>query len=165
MQRAAVACGLGTLVLSACWGSYSPVPLQGGETMTFAFGEANGNSVGTLTFEKVGSGYTIKASAPMYAPQRVGPDLMAGRRPIRAFDLGMLWLPPELRAVGKQTFLGDVRELKKRDSRDVYVVWTRDGVEKRYFDKDSGFLVFAKISASSHAKSALLTLTTIPGVL
>ena len=142
--------------------NYAPAPLQGGETMTFVVMRSLENNEGTLTFEKEGTGYTIRTDWASFAPQRVGPDLHDGRRRVEAFELGMLWLPPSLREVGAQTLVGTVTAQKQINKRNTYAVHERNSKMKRYYDMKTGFIVH--IVKNEGPYSASLKRSTIPGL-
>lgn len=142
--------------------SYEPAPLDGGESMTFLLNTATGPANATITFEPQGSGFLIKSSSPAFEPERVGPDLMKGRRAIAAYGLGMVWLPPSVRTVGSQVFLGNVTGESERSGRPVIVVSERNGQVLRFFDKSTGFLVY--FEANDRRESGQLVRSTIPGL-
>ncbi len=162
------ASGILVFALTACdtlsSPGYSPAPLAGGESMTFKTQSNAGAAVATVTFEKKGNGFVINASSPAYPPQRVGPALLNGRTPIRAYSLGMLWLPPEVRKVGAKTFLGTVKEEKQFNRRPVLVMSERNGSVIRYFDVNTGFLVYLQTTDIVGGMVARLRQTTIEGL-
>ena len=157
---------LSIAVLTSCFNfssSHSPAPLDGGETITY---RSPGATL-TLTFEKTASGFTLRTSSPGYPPEKLGPDLVAGRRPIDAFDLGMVWLPPELREVGSTTLLGRViKESVTDKGRPTVVVSERNGATLRMFDVKTGFLLrlLRNRSATNASAEIWMERSTIPGL-
>lgn len=136
-------------------------PLNGGETIGYSLHIDSVAAIGTITFEREGRGFLIRASSPAFPPQRVAADLTSPLGPVRAYNLDMLWLPPSQRALGAETKVGTVRREQTYMGRDLYFV-ERDKPERRTygFDKYSGFLVYMKKTRHS----AMMTGTTIPGM-
>lgn len=115
-----------------------------------------------LTFVKTPRGFVIKTNTAGFPDQTVGPNLLDGRTPIKAFNLGMVWLEPEHRKVGAKTRLGDVTEETIRVGRETFMVRQAGGSVHRYFDKQTGFLVYAQYNP--HGPIVELKSSTIPGL-
>ena len=146
--------------------TYEAASLSGGEQLTYMIETPGGMMTSTtLTLERDGSTVILKTTSAAYGPQRLGLDLHDGRTPIKAFDLGMIWLPPSLRSVGSKTLLGNVVKEEVIDGRSVYVVNERNGSVFRKFDRDTGFLILLQRNENTGiSQSARLQSSTIAGL-
>lgn len=143
---------------------YAPAPLQGGEVLNYAL-EFDNDAVSkfTIKFEKTDKGFTI-SDGNGFKAVKVGPDLMPDRRMIDIFDIGIVWLPPSLRQIGAKVHLGTVTEERKIDGRLTFLLNTRNGQEKRFYDAASGFLIKARTQGSHGWAVIQLLRSTIPGL-
>ena len=117
-------------------------PLQGGEQLEYQAYYNGARAQAVLTFEKKGGGFVIKSSSPGFPPQRVGPDLQDPVRPIAAFGLGRIWLPPSMREVGHKTYASEIVREEASEGRTIVVM--RSTLLEHYFDKQTGFLLGMK---------------------
>ena len=91
--------------------------------------------------------------------------LADGRRQLKLFHLGWLWLKPSNRKVGGKTPVGTVTERITWNGLDVWVVAEHGGVSgKRYFHAQTGFLVGLNISVGGGAYHGKLMKTNIAGM-
>ena len=139
-----------------------PAPLEGGERLDLRIHRTAGVAQGSITVERTEDGFRLVASAPAYPPIEVGPDLRDGRRPLRMFDVGMLWLPPSERTVGAKNHLGDVVAKERKGRWETFVLSERNGAIKRFFDVDTGFVV----AIDMHQTGGRIELvgSTVPGL-
>lgn len=145
--------------------SYEPAPLEGGESITYDIVTMARGRV-TISFEKNATGFLITTSANAYPPQQVGPDLMAGRNRVEAYDAGMVWLPPSARKVGHTMYIGNVVRQETYNRRETWLVESRRPHAKRYYDARTGFLV-AMIRQGTQSRGSTelyLQSSTIPGL-
>ena len=152
-------------VLAACQAEkkvYQPAPLRGGEVLNYITIGA-GTTRFTVTFEKTDGGFII-SSGRGFEAVKVGPDLMPGRKTIDIYDIAVIWLPPSLRQIGAKLHLGTVTEMPKINGRPAFLLNTRNGQEKRYYDAATGFLIKARTQGSHGGESFQLVGTTIPNL-
>lgn len=152
---------------AACFGTktFEPAPLSGGEKLTYQIDVGTGITNGIFTFDKRDSGFVLQSNSPTNPTQTLGPDLRDGRTPIKAFDFGMIWLPPSLRTVGSRTLLGTVVRTEQKEGRSLVVVSERNGAVMRLFDQNTGFLVqLQRNGGTGLSRMAQLVSSTIPGL-
>lgn len=137
-------------------------PVEGGETLSYIMRSEKGGARGTVTLEKKGRGFLVKSTSPAYPPQRVGPDLRAPRADIAAYNIGVLWLPPSVRALGTRSFAGEVLRTETHDGQLYIVVGAT--AEQRFFDAETGFLVAIRRMIGPFTETLKLEGTTVPGL-
>jgi hypothetical protein len=147
-------------------GSTEAAPVQGGETLTYRFDGTVGMSTARITITARSGGFTVGAE-PIggFSPVDVGPDLADGRDQLKLYYLGRLWLEPSARKVGAKTVVGDVKEQTTWSGWPVWVVAEHGGASgKRYFHRDTGFLVGMQISVGGGGYRAQLVGTNMDGM-
>ncbi len=130
-------------------------PLEGGEQLEYTVILNGAKARAVLTLEKSDGGFIVKTNARGFGPQRVGPDLRDPFKPIAAFGLGHLWLPPSKREVGAKTYAAEVVREEASEGRTLLVL--RATLLEHYFDKATGFLMAMK----GLNDNALLVRTTV----
>ena len=141
--------------------TYAPAPLEGGEAITYTISSGSfSNSYAKVSFERTATGFFINCDQPTCKPQKVGLDLQDGRNHIKALDLGLIWLPPSLRAVGSQHYLGKVVRHEQFERRQVVTLSERNGQVMRRYDLNTGFLVHLQRNGASTGMTQMARLHT-----
>jgi len=152
---------------SACKSKASePAPVVGQEFLEYRAEGRSGTAIEKILIQPRDDGFTIAtANKTGFEPQAVGLDLADGRRQIKVFHLGWMWLAPSLRKIGAAVPVGEVLEQKQWNSIPVFVVGPPGARTHRwYFHTETGFLVGHQTVVGGGAYRTMLTSTDIAGL-
>ena len=150
------------LALAGCSKVSEPAPVTGGETLSYA---VEGAATTKISLQADGDGFMVTAD-PIggFSSVKVGADLSDGRKQLKLYYLGLLWLPPSARRIGAKTIVGDINEETTWNDWPVYVATDIAGVGKRYYHRETGFLVGLMVPVGGMPFRLRLAGTSIAGL-
>lgn len=118
-------------------------PVQAGDYLEYRFTESNGSIYSSkIQFQPDGKEVLITADPPgAFESETADVALLHGRRMLKMYRLGQLWLPSKTRNVGDKVPAGDVKQTQTWNRWPVIMVLGNAGADKRYYHADTGYLV------------------------
>ncbi len=142
-------------------------PVTGQEFLQYRLEGQYMNGLETVLIRPHEDGFILSSQNKNgFEPQVVNAELTNGRRLLKIFHLGWLWLKPSDRKIGALLPMGEVLEQTVWNKIPVFVVGSPNrNIERWYFHTETGFLVGNKTSVSGGMYQTKLQKTNIPGLL
>lgn len=144
-----------------------PAPVTGQEFLQYRLNGQYTNAIETVLIRPHEDGGFVVSSQTKngFEPQVVDVELANGRRLLKIFHLGWLWLKPSDRKIGALLPMGEVLEQTVWNRIPVFVVGSPNRIiERWYFHTETGFLVGSKTTVSGAVYSTKLQKTNISGL-
>lgn len=143
-----------------------PAPVTGQEFLEYRIETSDAATYGKVFIRVEGDGFVLSTdNAEVWPPQSVNAELANGRRDLKLFNLGWLWLKPSARRVGAVIPVGTVLEQKVWNQVPVFVAGNTERRDVHwYFHTETGFLVDSQTSIQNHPHRAILVGTNIVGL-